>query len=230
VAARKPRPQSLCHVGTLDQSQRGQALAPRCSTQSAGETQPLRERTLEAGQCVIDGDEEAQRPCDCRGRAPRRTKQRFCRTFLGPAAPATFVPSCARLVNRHDRSHEAHPIRSPSLGDHRALEPGRPRPLCSLQQPPIPKPRRDSCLGDHLWPWWPDPGLYSRAPSAPTSILPRRSRLGGTAEANVQQRLRWISVGGWQLDIRVYFGKQRPSHSLVATAQQELNRLRLPGQ
>src|SRR5207249_4352625 len=26
VAARKPRPQSLCHVSTLDQSQRGQAL------------------------------------------------------------------------------------------------------------------------------------------------------------------------------------------------------------
>lgn len=51
----------------------------------------------------------------------------------------------------------------------------------------------------------------------------------GQPKPNVQQRLRWISVGGWRLDIRVYFGTQRPSHSLVAAAQQELNRLRLPG-
>jgi len=50
----------------------------------------------------------------------------------------------------------------------------------------------------------------------------------GQPAANVQQRLRWASVDGWHLDVRVYFGTQRPSAALRAKAQAELNRLQLP--
>jgi hypothetical protein len=46
--------------------------------------------------------------------------------------------------------------------------------------------------------------------------------------ANVQQRLRWVAVAGWHLDVRVYFGTQQPSRTLLRAAQAELNRLRLP--
>jgi hypothetical protein len=51
----------------------------------------------------------------------------------------------------------------------------------------------------------------------------------GQPRANVQQRLRWASVAGWQLDVRVYFATQRPSKRLLGAAQAELDRLRLPG-
>jgi hypothetical protein len=44
----------------------------------------------------------------------------------------------------------------------------------------------------------------------------------------IQQRLLWIAAGGWRLDVRVYFGTQHPSKSLLATVQAELNRLTLP--
>ncbi len=50
----------------------------------------------------------------------------------------------------------------------------------------------------------------------------------GQPAANLQQRLRWVSVAGWQLDVRVYFGTQHPSRDLVAMVEAELNRLRLP--
>jgi len=50
----------------------------------------------------------------------------------------------------------------------------------------------------------------------------------GQPAANIQQRLRWASVDGWHVDGRVYFGTQRPSKALLARAQAELNRLRLP--
>ena len=46
--------------------------------------------------------------------------------------------------------------------------------------------------------------------------------------ANVEQRLRWVAVGRWQLDVRVYFATQHPSKQLVADAQAELDRLLLP--
>jgi len=45
---------------------------------------------------------------------------------------------------------------------------------------------------------------------------------------NVEQRLRWVFVGGWSLDVRVYFATQHPSRTLLAQAQTELNRLLLP--
>jgi hypothetical protein len=51
----------------------------------------------------------------------------------------------------------------------------------------------------------------------------------GQPAANVQQRLDWIAVAGWRLDVRVYFATQHPSKRLLQVAQRELDRLRLPG-
>ncbi len=51
----------------------------------------------------------------------------------------------------------------------------------------------------------------------------------GQPASNVQQRLRWAAVHGWHLDVRVYFATQHPGKRLLRTAQQELDRLRLPG-
>jgi hypothetical protein len=45
---------------------------------------------------------------------------------------------------------------------------------------------------------------------------------------NIQERLRWASVDGWRLDVRVYFATQHPSKGLLSVAQAELNRMRLP--
>jgi hypothetical protein len=50
----------------------------------------------------------------------------------------------------------------------------------------------------------------------------------GQPAANVQQRLRFGRVGDWDLDVRVYFGTQHPGRILLAKAQAELRRLRLP--
>jgi hypothetical protein len=50
----------------------------------------------------------------------------------------------------------------------------------------------------------------------------------GQPAANVQQRVRWSAVRGWHLDVRVYFGTEHPSRAVVAKAQAELDRLRLP--
>ena len=44
----------------------------------------------------------------------------------------------------------------------------------------------------------------------------------------IQQRLLWMTVGGWRLDVRVYFGTQSPSKPLLAAVQAELNRLTVP--
>ena len=51
----------------------------------------------------------------------------------------------------------------------------------------------------------------------------------GQVARNVQQRLRWASVSGWRLDVRVYFGTQHPSKKLLRRTQAELERLQLPG-
>jgi hypothetical protein len=46
--------------------------------------------------------------------------------------------------------------------------------------------------------------------------------------ANIQQRV-WVrSVHGWDLDARVFFATQHPDPALLAKAQAELSRLRLP--
>jgi hypothetical protein len=50
----------------------------------------------------------------------------------------------------------------------------------------------------------------------------------GQPAARIQQRLLGVRVGRWRLDVRVYFGTQRPSHALLSRAQAELSRLRLP--
>src|SRR5262245_37293696 len=50
----------------------------------------------------------------------------------------------------------------------------------------------------------------------------------GQPASNVQQRLRWVSIHGWHLDVRVYFATQQPSGRLLRVTQQELNRLLLP--
>ena len=50
----------------------------------------------------------------------------------------------------------------------------------------------------------------------------------GQPAANVQQRLRWATVAGWHLDVRVYFGTQHPAKAMLAKVQAELNRLTLP--
>jgi hypothetical protein len=50
----------------------------------------------------------------------------------------------------------------------------------------------------------------------------------GQPMPRIQQRLLWIAVGGWNLDVRVYFGTQHPSKRLLAAVQAELNRLTLP--
>jgi len=50
----------------------------------------------------------------------------------------------------------------------------------------------------------------------------------GQPAPNIQQRLRWASIGGWRLDVRVYFGTQHPGKALLAATQEELDRLLLP--
>jgi hypothetical protein len=50
----------------------------------------------------------------------------------------------------------------------------------------------------------------------------------GQPLARIQERLLWITTGGWSLDVRVYFGTQHPSNHLLTEVQAELNRLELP--
>jgi len=50
----------------------------------------------------------------------------------------------------------------------------------------------------------------------------------GQPAANVQQRVRWASIAGWHLDVRVYFGAQHPTEATLAKAQAELDRLMIP--
>ena len=50
----------------------------------------------------------------------------------------------------------------------------------------------------------------------------------GQPAPNVQERLRWAAVGGWRVDVRVYFATQHPSRPMLRTAQRELGRLLLP--
>jgi hypothetical protein len=50
----------------------------------------------------------------------------------------------------------------------------------------------------------------------------------GQPTLNVQQRLRWASVRGWRLDVRVYFATQRPGKRPLRIAQAEIDRMLLP--
>lgn len=50
----------------------------------------------------------------------------------------------------------------------------------------------------------------------------------GQPAANVQQRLKWGVVRGWDMDVRVYFATQHPGKKLLQEAQAQLDRLVLP--
>jgi hypothetical protein len=50
----------------------------------------------------------------------------------------------------------------------------------------------------------------------------------GQPSPRIQQRLLWVAASGWNLDVRVYFGTQHPSKTLVASVQAELSCLELP--
>lgn len=50
----------------------------------------------------------------------------------------------------------------------------------------------------------------------------------GQPAANIQQRLKWGVVHGWDMDVRVYFATQHPDTHLLREAQAELDRLILP--
>jgi hypothetical protein len=50
----------------------------------------------------------------------------------------------------------------------------------------------------------------------------------GQPAPNVQQRLRWGVIDGWDMDVRVYFATQHPDAQLLHEAQAQLDRLVLP--
>ena len=50
----------------------------------------------------------------------------------------------------------------------------------------------------------------------------------GQPAPNIQQRLRAVSVRGWNLEVRVYFATQHPDTKLLAAAQAQLDRLLPP--
>jgi hypothetical protein len=50
----------------------------------------------------------------------------------------------------------------------------------------------------------------------------------GQPAANVQQRLKWGLINGWDMDVRVFFATQHPDKQLLQKAQAELDRLVLP--
>jgi len=47
----------------------------------------------------------------------------------------------------------------------------------------------------------------------------------GQPAPNIQQRVRAVSVRGWNVEVRVYFATQRPDRKLLDAAQAELDRL-----
>ena len=50
----------------------------------------------------------------------------------------------------------------------------------------------------------------------------------GQPAPNVQQRVLWGVVNGFDMDVRVYFGTQHPDRELLRMAQAQLARLVLP--
>lgn len=74
----------------------------------------------------------------------------------------------------------------------------------------------------------------NRATFAPMHWPPRLSSFRvdhgweGQPAANVQQRLKWGVIDGWDMDVRVYFATQHPDKQLLEEAQTQLDRLLLP--
>jgi hypothetical protein len=50
----------------------------------------------------------------------------------------------------------------------------------------------------------------------------------GQPAPNIQQRLRALSIRGWNLEVRLYFATQHPDKKLLAEAQAQLDRLLPP--
>jgi hypothetical protein len=50
----------------------------------------------------------------------------------------------------------------------------------------------------------------------------------GQPAPNIQQRLRAVSVRGWNIEVRIYFASQNPNKKLLNEAQAELDRLTPP--
>jgi hypothetical protein len=50
----------------------------------------------------------------------------------------------------------------------------------------------------------------------------------GQPASNIQQRLRAVSIRGWNLEVRLYFATQHPDKKLLAEAQAQLDRLLPP--
>ncbi len=50
----------------------------------------------------------------------------------------------------------------------------------------------------------------------------------GQPAPNIQQRLRAVSIRGWNLEVRLYFATQHPDKKLLAEAQAQLDRLLPP--
>jgi hypothetical protein len=74
-----------------------------------------------------------------------------------------------------------------------------------------------------------DPFTFKRLPWPPRLIDFRVDHgWEGQPLGRIQQRLLAIAVGGWNLDVRVYFGTQHPSKPLLASVQAELDRLIVP--
>jgi len=86
-----------------------------------------------------------------------------------------------------------------------------------------------------MWAW-----TLGRVATAPFPPFPRASwplRLSSfridrgwerQPAPNIQQRLRAVSVRGWNLDVRVYFATQHPDKKLLVEAQAQLDRLLPP--
>src|SRR4051794_21717507 len=69
--------------------------------------------------------------------------------------------------------------------------------------------------------------LPARPMAWPPRLSPSRVDHGweGQPAANIQQRLKFGRVRGWDIDVRVYFATQHPGNRLLARAQAELARL-----
>jgi hypothetical protein len=73
------------------------------------------------------------------------------------------------------------------------------------------------------------PFTFKRAPWPPRLTDFRLDHAWeGQPVARIQQRLLLVATGPWNLDVRVYFGTQHPSKSLLASVQAELDRLTAP--
>jgi hypothetical protein len=77
-------------------------------------------------------------------------------------------------------------------------------------------------------PTGPDQNFPTRELPLRLSDADVRSSWEGQVHSDVPEFLLLAWAGGWNLDVRVYFGSQEPSEETLAEAQAQLDRLRLP--